>query len=123
MKKRILSLLLCLLFFVALFPMTSLATGERYLEIDGTNFPDENFRQWVRDNRIPPTPVPAWYSTRAEMALDPGQVELLRLLLLDQLLILHIRHTIPVTFSREPSAMTLMCCRSLGKLFLLVTTG
>ncbi len=50
MKKRILSLLLCLLFFVALFPMTSLATGERYLEIDGTNFPDENFRQWVRDN-------------------------------------------------------------------------
>ena len=50
MKKRILSLLLCLLFCVALFPMTSLATGERYLEIDGTNFPDENFRQWVRDN-------------------------------------------------------------------------
>ena len=50
MKKRILSLLLCLLFCVSLFPMTSLATGERYLEIDGTNFPDENFRQWVRDN-------------------------------------------------------------------------
>ena len=34
----------------------------------------EGMNQWVRDNRIPPTPVPAWYSTRAEMALDPGQV-------------------------------------------------
>ena len=30
----------------------------------------EGMDQWVRDNRIPPTPVPAWYSDGADMALD-----------------------------------------------------
>ena len=30
----------------------------------------EGMNQWVKDNRIDPTPVPAWYCDRAEMALD-----------------------------------------------------
>ena len=30
----------------------------------------EGMNQWVRDNRIPPTPVPGWYSSGAEMSLD-----------------------------------------------------
>ena len=30
----------------------------------------EGMNQWVKDNRILPTPVPAWYSDRAEMELD-----------------------------------------------------
>ena len=30
----------------------------------------EGMNQWVKDNRIIPTPVPAWYGDRAEMALD-----------------------------------------------------
>ena len=30
----------------------------------------EGMNQWVRDNRIPPTPVPAWYTDGADMALD-----------------------------------------------------
>ena len=34
----------------------------------------EGMNQWVRDNRVVPTPVPAWYSDRAEMVLDPDQV-------------------------------------------------
>ena len=34
----------------------------------------EGMSQWVRDNRIVPTPVPAWYADGAEMALDPGTV-------------------------------------------------
>ena len=48
--KRCLTMLLCLLLCLGLFPLPALATGERYLEIDGTNFPDEHFRQWVTDN-------------------------------------------------------------------------
>ena len=31
----------------------------------------EGMTQWVRDNRIIPTPVPAWYAGGAEMTLDP----------------------------------------------------
>ena len=34
----------------------------------------EGMTQWVRDNRIAPTPVPAWYADRAVMALDPENV-------------------------------------------------
>lgn len=34
----------------------------------------EGMNQWVKDNQIPPTPVPAWYSDRAEMTLDPETV-------------------------------------------------
>ena len=34
----------------------------------------EGMDQWVRDNRVPPTPVPAWYCSGAEMALDHEQV-------------------------------------------------
>ena len=30
----------------------------------------EGMNQWVKDNRIIPTPVPAWYSDQAEMTLD-----------------------------------------------------
>ena len=34
----------------------------------------EGMNQWVLDSRIPPTPVPAWYSDGAEMTLDPETV-------------------------------------------------
>jgi len=34
----------------------------------------EGMNQWIKDNRVPPTPVPAWYCDSAEMALDPGCV-------------------------------------------------
>ena len=34
----------------------------------------EGMNQWVKDNGIVPTPVPAWYSDRAEMSLDAGNV-------------------------------------------------
>ena len=34
----------------------------------------EGMDQWVRNNRVPPTPVPAWYCSGAEMALDHEQV-------------------------------------------------
>ena len=34
----------------------------------------EGMNQWVRDNRVVPTPVPAWYSDGAEMALDAENV-------------------------------------------------
>ena len=34
----------------------------------------EGMSQWVRNNRTPPTPVPAWYSDRAEMSLDSETV-------------------------------------------------
>ena len=30
----------------------------------------EGMNQWVKDNRIAPTPIPAWYSEGAEMTLD-----------------------------------------------------
>ena len=32
----------------------------------------EGMNQWVKDNQIVPTPVPAWYTDRAEMCLDSG---------------------------------------------------
>ena len=34
----------------------------------------EGMSQWLKDNRVPPTPVPAWYCDGAEMALDPACV-------------------------------------------------
>ena len=34
----------------------------------------EGMSKWVQENRIIPTPVPAWYSDRAEMALDADTV-------------------------------------------------
>ena len=34
----------------------------------------EGMNQWVESNAVPPTPVPAWYCERAEMALDSGTV-------------------------------------------------
>ena len=34
----------------------------------------EGMTQWVKDNEIIPTPVPAWYADRAEMILDPANV-------------------------------------------------
>ncbi len=33
----------------------------------------EGMNQWVKDNQIVPTPVPAWYAEGAEMALDSAQ--------------------------------------------------
>ena len=48
--KHWISLLLCLLMCVGLFPMAALADGDRYLEINEANFPDAIFRQWVKDN-------------------------------------------------------------------------
>ena len=42
--------MLCLLMCVSLFPMVALADGDRYLEINETNFPDANFRQYVIDS-------------------------------------------------------------------------
>ena len=49
MRKRVLSLLLCLLLCLGLFPLPSFATGDRYLEINETNFPDDVFRQYIID--------------------------------------------------------------------------
>ena len=34
----------------------------------------EGMTQWVKDNGIIPTPVPAWYADRAEMIQDPANV-------------------------------------------------
>ena len=34
----------------------------------------EGMNQWVENNRVIPTPVPAWYSDQAEMTLDPEDV-------------------------------------------------
>ncbi len=34
----------------------------------------EGMSQWVKDNRVIPTPVPAWYGDRAEMTLDSETV-------------------------------------------------
>ena len=34
----------------------------------------EGMNQWVKDNQIVPTPVPAWYCDRAQMSLDPDNV-------------------------------------------------
>lgn len=34
----------------------------------------EGMAQWVKDNRVPPTPVPAWYAEGAEMTLDSACV-------------------------------------------------
>ena len=48
--KRWMSALLCLLLCVGMSPLFALADGERYLEINETNFPDANFRQWVITN-------------------------------------------------------------------------
>ena len=50
MKRRVLSLLLCLVFCISLIPVSTLADGDRYLEINEANFPDAEFRKWVIDN-------------------------------------------------------------------------
>ena len=42
MRKRILSILLCLVMVVGLLPTAVLAVGD--VEINETNFPDANFR-------------------------------------------------------------------------------
>ena len=34
----------------------------------------EGMNKWVQENRVPPTPIPAWYAENAEMALDAGCV-------------------------------------------------
>ncbi len=34
----------------------------------------EGMNQWVKNNRVAPTPVPGWYAEGAEMALDPDHV-------------------------------------------------
>ena len=48
--KRWMSFLLCLVFCISLLPVSALADGDRYLEINEANFPDATFRQWVIDN-------------------------------------------------------------------------
>ena len=47
MKKRLISLLLCLLLCLGLAPTAALAAENRYLEIDEGTFPDAHFRQYV----------------------------------------------------------------------------
>ena len=34
----------------------------------------EGMNKWLRDDPVPPTPIPAWYAEDAEMALDAGNV-------------------------------------------------
>ena len=34
----------------------------------------EGMNDWVKNNHVIPTPVPAWYSDKAKMTLDPGNV-------------------------------------------------
>ena len=38
------------MFCISLLPVSALADGDRYLEINEANFPDATFRQWVIDN-------------------------------------------------------------------------
>ena len=47
MRKRILSILLCLVMVVGLLPTAVLAAGE--VAIDEANFPDANFRSYVKN--------------------------------------------------------------------------
>ena len=46
MKKKLLSILLCLVMVVGLLPTAAFAAG--YVEINETNFPDANFRRYVQ---------------------------------------------------------------------------
>ena len=48
--KRWMSFLLCLVFCISLTPVSTMADGDRYLEINEANFPDAIFRQYVIDN-------------------------------------------------------------------------
>ena len=48
MRKRILSILLCLVMVVGLLPTAAFAAG--YVEINETNFPDAKFRSFVKEN-------------------------------------------------------------------------
>ena len=48
MKKKLLSILLCLVMVVGLLPTAAFAAG--YVEINGTNFPDAKFRSFVKEN-------------------------------------------------------------------------
>ena len=48
MKKKLLSILLCLVMVVGLLPTAVLAAG--YVEINETNFPDAKFRSFVKEN-------------------------------------------------------------------------
>ena len=52
MKKRttFILLALALLLCVGLLSTPTFADGDRYLEINETNFPDANFRQWIMEN-------------------------------------------------------------------------
>ena len=47
MKKKLLSILLCLVMVVGLLPTAVLAAGE--VAIDEANFPDANFRSYVKN--------------------------------------------------------------------------
>ena len=48
MKKKLLSILLCLVMVVGLLPTAAFAAG--YVEINETNFPDAKFRSFVKEN-------------------------------------------------------------------------
>ena len=48
MKKKLLSILLCLVMVVGLLPTAAFAAG--YIEINETNFPDAKFRSFVKEN-------------------------------------------------------------------------
>ena len=48
MKKKLLSILLCLVMVVGLLPTAAFAAG--YVEINETNFPDTKFRSFVKEN-------------------------------------------------------------------------
>ena len=68
MKKRAICLLLALLLAVSLLPMPALAampTGS--VEINGTNFPDENFRSYLLDNTSYTTEGETKYYTATQL--------------------------------------------------------
>ena len=48
MKKKLLSILLCLVMVVGLLPTAAFAAGS--VEINETNFPDAKFRSFVKEN-------------------------------------------------------------------------
>ena len=50
MKKKLLSILLCLVMVVGLLPTAAFAAGAGYVEINETNFPDAKFRSFVKEN-------------------------------------------------------------------------
>jgi len=48
MRKRLLSILLLCCMVLTLLPTAAFAAGD--VKIDETNFPDKNFRKYVKDN-------------------------------------------------------------------------